>query len=66
MNKHGFIGVQLYSTLRTISGHLSDALRDAEAIDARYDRLISVRHRLTDAFPMTDEDLESPERKVQL
>lgn len=58
MDRHGEHGA-LYSTLRTISRQLHHELRDAEGIDVRYDRLIRVRKVLTDAFPMTDEDLEA-------
>ena len=48
----------LYSSLRNISQALNTMLRDADGMNARYERLIRVRAALTTAFPMTDEDLE--------
>lgn len=58
MERHGERG-PLWSTLFTISQGLSNELREAEGLAGRHARLIRVRKALTDAFPMTDEDLEA-------
>lgn len=57
MDRHGERGT-LYSTLRSVSQHLSNELREADGLAGRHDRLIRVRRLLTDAFPLTDEDIE--------
>lgn len=58
MDRHGARG-PLYSTLRTISQHLSGILLDADGVAGRHDRLIRIRETLTAAFPMSDSDLEA-------
>jgi hypothetical protein len=49
----------LYNTLRMVSQHLSGILLDADGAADRRNRLIRVRRALTEAFPMTDEDLDA-------
>lgn len=59
MDRHDAHG-PLYSALRTVSQHLSGILLDADGPVSRRERLIRIRSALTEAFPMTDEDLDAP------
>lgn len=57
MDRHGERGI-LYETLRHLSQRIDVMLLDADGPVDRRERLIRVRQALTQAFPMTDEDLE--------
>jgi hypothetical protein len=48
---------ETHSLLRLLSDRLSVMLLNADGPQVRRDRLIRVRLALTEAFPMTDEDL---------
>lgn len=48
----------LYNAMRMISQHLSGILLDADGAPDRRARLIRIRQVLTNAMPMTDEDLD--------
>jgi hypothetical protein len=51
----------MYSTLCILSLALNRMLREADGMGGQYERLIRVRKTLTDAFPLTDEDLGAAE-----
>lgn len=56
MDRHGERG-SMYSTLCSLSRELNSQIRDADGMDGRFERLTRIRKSLTNAFPMTDEDL---------
>lgn len=59
MDRHGARG-SLYSNLMGLSQTLNSIMRDADGLPERRKRLIRVRAALTNALPMTDEDLATP------
>lgn len=60
MDRHGADGSNLYSTLRELSSDLNNSMLVADGLAGRRARLLRIRKALTDAFPMTDEDLDAP------
>jgi archaellum biogenesis ATPase FlaH len=59
MDRHEPRDLGLYVTLRKLSAKLSNMLLSVDGPAMRRERLIRVRQALTQAFPMTDEDLEA-------
>jgi hypothetical protein len=57
MDRHTPRPLGLYVTLRKLSAQLSDMLLAADGPVIRRERLIRIRAALTNAIPMTDEDL---------
>lgn len=58
MDRHEPRPLGLYVTLRKLSAQLSDMLFAADGPVIRRQRLIRIRATLTNAIPMTDDDLE--------
>lgn len=56
MDRHGEEGL-LYETLLSVSRELQGRLTEADGVRDRRNRMIRVRSALTEAFPMTDDDL---------
>jgi hypothetical protein len=52
---------ETHRMLQVLSSQLSVMLINADGLGARHERLVRVRKALTDAFPMTDKDLEQSE-----
>jgi len=57
MDRHGASGSYLHSALTELSSDLNNAMLAADGLAVRRERLSRVRRALTDAFPMTDDDL---------
>ena len=58
MDRHRGHG-RMYDDLRGLSLDLHEMLTRADGVRKRRDRLLKVRRALTEAFPLTDADLEA-------
>lgn len=58
MDRHAPRPLAMYVTLRKLSAQLGEMLLAADGPVTRRERLIRIRAALTNAIPMTDNDLE--------